>query len=216
MDLGVNNGDFVYPLCLSTQLTQLELHHFCTKYLIATSICNCFKNALPIHGESRDTVGVAVCLVVGGRSCYSSSSFVPFPSLPLPTRVRQSFIESVEYTASSDVSSSVRTEREPKPSSSESTFGNRSEEEEEETEGSPMEEAPLASIESASESSGTVKMTSRPTITSTKRAHKKKSRKLTIPRLDSILASKIKSTVYSEVALAQLRIKYQIPSTVPL
>ncbi|KAJ4967629.1 hypothetical protein NE237_014330 [Protea cynaroides] len=115
---------------------------------------------------------------------------------------------------SGDVLSSVKTEREPKPGSSELTFGNRLEEEEE-AKGPPLEEAPLASKESMSEPSGAAKKTSRLAITSAKRVFKK-SRKPTILALESVPASRIKSSIHSEAALAQLQTEYQIPSTVHL
>ncbi|KAJ4954828.1 hypothetical protein NE237_011611 [Protea cynaroides] len=58
--------------------------------------------------------------------------------------------------ASGYVSSSIRRKRDPKPSSSKSTFGNHSSDEED-TEEWSLEEVPWASKEEASESSSTVK-----------------------------------------------------------
>ncbi|KAJ4971015.1 hypothetical protein NE237_004114 [Protea cynaroides] len=85
----------------------------------------------------------------------------------------ESSIESIEFIASGNVSSSVRRERAPKPSSSDSILENQSEEEEE-TEESPLEEVPSAFEEDVFDSSSTAKKRSRPVITSAKKDHKKK------------------------------------------
>ncbi|KAJ4974984.1 hypothetical protein NE237_008158 [Protea cynaroides] len=116
----------------------------------------------------------------------------------------ESSTKSVKYFAVGDMSSSIRRERVPKPSSSELTFGNRFEEED--TGESPLEEAPLAS-----DSSDAAKKRNQPAISSGKRNRKKKRGKPTNPMLDSVSTSKIESTVYSKAALLQLRVEYQFP-----